>query len=371
MELTIAKKELSRALAGVVGIMSQKPTIPALAHVLLEATGNQLTIQGTDLELGVSYTLEQAVTRPGKVLVPGKKLFDIVREFPEADLTLKSEREKRLQLSQGRSRLQLNGLPSGEFAHPSPLKDARAFKVGAATMRAGIAGTRAVVTVSDNAPHLSGILVTTEDGWLTLVTTDTRRLARYRSKVNLNEEIRFIMPLKTADTLRGLWEAERELTVEQARSQAVFSGGGITLSTQLIEGNFPDYTRVIPDENNLLGLEVPREQFMAALRRIRQVVVQGRRIIRLEIKPNLLVVSGETAEVGAGSEEIEIAAAGATETVFFDPDYLLDGLRQLDEEEMVFMGINPDPDKPNVIRNIKNRQLLYLVMPMRGEATVT
>lgn len=366
MELTIAKKDIFPALGKVVNILNPKPTVPALAHVLIEATGEELRIQGTDLELGVKICRNNGATRSGRVLVPGRKFFEIIREFPEAEITLASERENTLRLAQGRIKMNLVGLKPDDFILPSPVKEPKKFNVGTVTLRGGINSTRAVVAVSDTSPQLSGIFLTTEDGWLTMVSTDTRRLARYRSKVNLKEEIRFIIPVKTADTIRGLWDEETELTVELGAKQVVFSGAGITLTSQLIEGAFPDYTRVIPDEDTLLGVEIPRENLIAALRRMKQIVSQGKNTVRVDVKPGMIIVSGEAPGVGEGQEEIEISYNGQGETVYFNPDYLLDGIRNLVEEETVFLGINPNPDKPNIIRNVKDNRMLYLVMPIKG-----
>ncbi|MCX5642233.1 MAG: DNA polymerase III subunit beta [Candidatus Omnitrophica bacterium] len=365
MEIKIQKRDLLSILNKVSGVLSPKPTLPVLNHILIEAGKGVLVVTGTDLELSVKITKETVVLKEGKVLTPGRKLLEIAREFPEAEVGLYSEKENRLRISQGKIVLNLVGLRVDDFPLTPKIKNPNQFKITAGNLKKTIIYTRPVVVFDENKPNLSGIFFTTEDGWLTTVTTDTRRLARHKTKTNLSADIKFILPIKTADAIKSLWEEATELDVNLGTNQIIFSGEGLVLTSQIIEGEFPDYNSVIPKENDLATATIPLAAFVATLRRIKQVVSTGKNLVRLDLRKNNLKVSGETAGVGEGAEEIDISYQGEPITLNFNPDYLLEGVKSLDGEEAFFFGLNHNPEKPSLIRSLKGADYIYLVMAMR------
>ncbi|MFA5393414.1 MAG: DNA polymerase III subunit beta [Candidatus Ratteibacteria bacterium] len=365
MEIKIQKRDLLSILNKVSGILSPKPTLPVLNHILIEAGKDGLIATGTDLELSVKINKEIAVLKEGKVLTPGRKLLEIVREFPEAEIGLYSEKENRLRISQGKIVLNLVGLRVDDFPLTPKIKNPVHFKISAGNLKKAITHTRTVVVFDENKPNLSGIFFTTEDGWLTTVTTDTRRLARHKTKTNLSTNIKFILPIKTADALKGLWEEGVELDINLGTNQIIFSGAGLVLTSQTIEGEFPDYNTVIPKEKDLSAATIPLPAFISTLRRIKQVVSSGKNLVRLDLRKNSLKVSGETAGVGEGSEEVDVSYQGEPVTLNFNPDYLLEGVKSLEGEEAFFFGFNHNPEKPSLIRSLKNTDYIYLVMAMR------
>ena len=365
MELKAQKKELTAILGKVIGVLNPKPTLPKLSYVLMDAAREMLTVTGTDLEISIRIVRPLNSTKEGKVFVPGRKLLDILREFPEAEIKLETEKETLLRLSQGRINLSLVGLKAEEFPQLAKIKNPSQFKVGSEVLKRALASTKPIVVVDENRPHLSGVLLTTEDGWLTAVATDTRRLARFKTKTNLASNIKFILPTKAAEIIRSVWEEETELDVNLGTNQAIFSGRDITLTTQIIDGNFPNYASIIPAEADLRPATVPVEGFLAALRRLRQLVSAGKNMVRLDVQPKIMRLSGEAAGVGEGSEDLEIDYQGEPITAYFNPDYLMDGLRPLEKETDFFLGLNPNVEKPSLLRPTKSGDYLYLIMPMR------
>ena len=365
MEIRIQKRDLLSILSKVSGILSPKPTLPILNHILIEAGKDGLIVTGTDLGLSIKITKETNILKEGKVLTPGKKLLEITREFPETEISFYSEKENRLRISQGKIALNLVGLRADDFPLTPKIKNPTLFKIGAGNLKKTISYTRPVVVFDENKPNLSGVFFTTEDGWLTTVTTDTRRLARHKTKTNLSTNIKFILPIKTADTVKGLWEDGTELDVNLGTNQIIFSGAGLVLTSQIIEGEFPDYNSVIPKEKDLSGAAIPLPAFVSTLRRIKQIVSAGKNLVRLDLRRNNLKVSGETAGVGEGAEEMDVSYQGEPLTLNFNPDYLMEGVRILEGEEAFFFGLNHNPEKPSLIRSLKNTDYLYLVMAMR------
>lgn len=365
MEIKIQKRDLLSILNKISGVLSPKPTLPVLNHILIEASKDGLTVTGTDLEINMKISKEMAVLKEGKNLTPGRKLLEIVREFPEAEVDLYSEKENRLRISQGRIVLRLVGLRVDDFPLIPKIKNPIQFRIAAGNLKKTITNTRPVVVFDENKPNLSGIFFTTEDGWLTTVTTDTRRLARHKTKTNLSTNIKFILPIKTADALKGLWEEGVELDVNLGTNQIVFSGAGLVLTSQIIEGDFPDYKTVVPKEEDLSVATIPLPAFVSTLRRIKQVVSSGKNLVRLDLRKNNLKVSGETAGVGEGAEEIDVSFQGEPITLNFNPDYLLEGVKSLEGEESFFFGLNHNPEKPSLIRSLRSADYFYLVMSMR------
>lgn len=200
---------------------------------------------------------------------------------------------------------------------------------------------------------------------MTTVSTDTRRLARHKTKTNLPTNIKFILPLKTADAVKSLWEEDVELDVNLGTNQVIFSGNKLVLTSQIIEGEFPDYAAVISKCDDLTTATVPLPLFVSALRRIKQVVSAGKNKVRLDFRKNTLKISGETAGVGEGAEEVDISYPGEPTTLNFNPDYLIEGVKPLEGEGEFFFGLNPNPEKPSLIKSSKNTDYLYLLMPMR------
>lgn len=364
MEVKITKKDLSVLLGKVVNILNPKPTIPVLSHILMETGKNRITVTGTDLEISIKLNKEIETIKEGRVLIPGRKLLEVIREFPEVEINLKSEKESQLNLSSGRINLTLVGLRVDDFPLIPKPKTPTQFKINTSTLKKCINCTKTTVVIDENKPNLSGIFFTTEDGWLTTVSTDTRRLARYRSKTNLTTNVKFILPLKTTDEIKNLWEEEKEIEVSLGSNQVIFSGEGITLTSQIIEGIFPDYTTIIPKESELLPVIVPLTGFISALRRMKQIVSAGKNMVKMEMGKNLLKISGETAGIGEGCEEVEVVYQGTPKTFYFNPDYLIEGVKNIEDEEEFFFGLNPNTEKPSLIKSTKQADYIYLAMPM-------
>ncbi len=367
MEIVIHKKWLVSLLSKAVNVLPSRPALPVLTHIMIEVADNEMTVCGTDLEVTVKLKQKfEGSAKNGKVVVPGKNLLEIARRFPETEIKLSSEKENKLQVSHEKIIFTLMGTKTDDFpVTPKSKETQQPFKISVATLKKMVGYTRSVAAPDENKPAISGVFFTTESGWLTAVATDTRRLVRYKTKSNLNREVKFILPLKTADILRGLWEEEGEVDVYPGENNCLFSGNQVTLTTQLIAGAFPDYTRVIPEEKDLTPLSLPTNLFQQALERINQIVAGGKNVIRIDLEPNLLKISGETAGVGAGMEELPVSYQQKPGTFYFNPDYLLDGVKKLEGEETFLFCFNPNPEKPNLLRKTTGDEYLYLVMPMR------
>ena len=365
MEIKIQKKDLLLILSKVVGVLNPKPTLPVLNHILFESNKNRFTITGTDLELSIKINKEiPNIIKEGKVLIPGKKLLEIIREFPEVEILLKSERENLIRISHDKINLSLVGLRVDDFPLIPKIKTPFQFKVNSTSLKKSIIYTRPIVVFNENKPNLSGVFLTTEDGWLTAVSTDTRRLARYKTKINLSTNIKVILPIRAADAARSLWEEDVELDVTLGSNQIILSSEDLALTSQIIEGEFPDYTTVIPKNEDMAAAAIPMAEFTSAVRRIKQVVSAGKNMVKLDFRKTLLRISGETAGVGEGLEEIGVAFEGDSAVTYFNPDYLIEGLKGVEDENEFIFGINRNPERPSMIRPAKSTDYLCLIMPM-------
>ena len=157
MEVKITKKDLSVLLGKIVNILNPKPTIPVLSHILMEAGKDKITVTGTNLEISIKLNKETETIKEGKVLIPGRKLLEVIREFPEVEIKLKSEKESHLNLSSGSINLTLVGLKTDDFPLIPKPKNLSQFKINTATLKKSINCTKTTVVIDENKPNLSGI----------------------------------------------------------------------------------------------------------------------------------------------------------------------------------------------------------------------
>ena len=368
MKLTIERKALVGVLGQVVGVLPARAALPVLSYVSIGAGFRKLAVRGTDLEVTAQAEAATDISEDGSVCVPGKKLFDLVRAFADEPLTLATAAEgkdRTLTVTQGRARVRLSGLDSGEFPISAPVEEKARFEVVAGVLREAVDRVKCAVVIDESRPSLSGIRFVVAGGVMTAVATDTRRLPIYTAALpNATGEAAFTLPLKAAGLLKSLWPGEGSVSVVCGDKVAVFAGGGASLTCQLIDGAFPDYTRVIPADDTLVRVELPRAEFTAALRRAAQIVRAGKNVVTVQFAPGQVVLTGETSGVGDVREEVATAYNGEPLEVVFNPDYLLDGVAGITGEQFVF-AVNRNAEKPSVLSATEGRDYRYLVMPMR------
>ncbi len=371
MKLTIDRAALLKALAHVQSVVERRNTIPILSNVLLQAGKGKLSLSATDMDLAVVETVPANAGKAGSTTAPAHTLYDIVRKLPDgAEVELEALPDKaQLVLRAGRSRFTLACLPVEDFPVMSDGDLPHSFSLAAGDLKALIDRTRFAISTEETRYYLNGIYLhaTTADGAAVLrgVATDGHRLARVQLALpeGAGKMPGVIVPRKTVGEIRKLLD-EHDGTVEISLSETKirFAVGPITLTSKLIDGTFPEYERVIPQNNDKI-MEVRCKEFAQAVDRVSTISTEKSRAIKLAMSKGALTLSATSPEAGSATEEIEVSYSAAPIEIGFNSRYLLDITEQIAGSEARFLMA--DAGSPTLVRDGADESALYVLMPMR------
>jgi DNA polymerase-3 subunit beta len=362
----IAKREaILGPLQAVIGVVERRQTMPILANVLLAAKGGRLAVTATDLEVELVATSEVDVQRAGEITIPGRKLLDICRALPEGveiNLTLEGER---MVVRARKSRFTLTTLPAAEFPTVDEINAQQTLKVPQKEFKRLLEKTHFSMAQQDVRYYLNGMLLETSAKVLRSVATDGHRLAL--CEVELAEGAKsgqqVIVPRKgVLELQRILGNEEHILEVSIGSNHVRVQIGDIRFTSKLIDGRFPEYGRVIPNNPPLIVSAV-REDLRQALQRAAILSNEKYRGIRFGVKPNALVIQSHNPEQEEAEEELEVAYDGPELEIGFNVNYLLDALAATEGLD-VQVGLT-DGNSSCLIRSSVDSTARFVVMPMR------
>ncbi len=371
MQLTIERAALLKALGHVQSVVERRNTIPILSNVRLQAEGGELKLTATDLDLAIVEGVAAKIGTGGAITAPAHTLHDIVRKVPdgaEIDLSFSSD-DQRLSLKAGRSRFTLSCLPSSDFPEMSEGALPHQFMVSASDLKQLIDKTRFAVSTEETRYYLNGIYLHVTDGGsgpvLRAVATDGHRLARLELPAPDGSRgiPGVIIPRKTVAELRKLIdEIDGDVGVALSDTKIRFSFAGATLTSKLIDGTFPDYTRVIPTGNDK-ALEVDSKLFAEAADRVSTISTDKTRSVKLALEPGRMTLSVTSPDNGTANEQLDVAYDGTAMEIGFNARYLLDILAQVDST--VVQVLLADAASPTLLKDAGGENALYVLMPMR------
>ncbi|MGA8049123.1 MAG: DNA polymerase III subunit beta [Burkholderiales bacterium] len=367
MLLVKAKRdELLGPLSSVSGIIERRHTLPILSNVLIDRGENALSFLATDIEIQITARSPLGQQGDASALTVGaRKLVDILRALPEnAEVTLQQQ-EKRLLVKTGKSRFTLQTLPAEDFPRLARPAGASAhFTLSQKSLRALIGLVQYAMAQQDIRYYLNGLLMLVEDGQLRLVATDGHRLAYASMKLDAElprQEV--IVPRKTIVELNKLlMDVEEEVKVEVSATQAAFNFGSIELVSKLVDGKFPDYTRVIPTQHKN-KLEIDRDVLRQSLQRAAILSNEKFRGVRWVLTRDSLKIVSSNAEQEEAQEEIEVSYDGDSLDIGFNVNYLLDVLNNVAGAKLeCAFG---DSSSSALLTFASVQDFKYVVMPMR------
>ncbi|MEM7422861.1 MAG: DNA polymerase III subunit beta, partial [Pseudomonadota bacterium] len=353
------------------GVVERKNTIPILANVLLEADGSRLSLRATDLDIEIIEDLPCTVETTGATTVSAHMLHEIVRKLPDgAQLNLHAEPSTgRLDVVAGRSRFSLATLPREDFPVMASSEYQCSYAVSAPVVRRLFDKSKFAVSTEETRYYLNGVYlhIAEEDGkpLLRAVATDGHRLARIDTDLPESAEDApgVIVPRKTVGELRKLLDDdETEVAISVSETKIRFSVEGLVLTSKVIDGAFPDYSRVIPAGNHK-RLEVDAAEFASAVDRVATVSQERSRAVKLAMEQDRLTLSVNSPDAGSAAEELVVAYGDDDLEIGFNAKYLLEIASQVDRENAVFMF--NDPNAPTLVREGDDQTAVYVVMPMR------
>ena len=364
MKLTASREALLKPLQAVIGVVERRQTMPILANVLLVAKDGQVAVTATDLEVELVATTEVDVGAAGEVTVPGRKLLDICRALPEdAEVSIGLSGDK-LSVKSGRSKFSLMTLPAAEFPTVEDINAGQTLTVSQATLAKLLDKTHFSMAQQDVRYYLNGLLLETGKKHLRAIATDGHRLALCEVELDDKKmpEQQVIVPRKGVLELQRLMGGGGDLEIELGSNHVRIQLEGIRFTSKLIDGRFPEYERVIPqDTSNQLTTD--RESFRGALQRTAILSNEKYRGIRLIIKSEGLLLQAHNPEQEEAEEEVEISYSGDDIEIGFNVNYLLDALGAIESEQIELAVV--DGNSSCLLREPGNDESKYVVMPMR------
>jgi DNA polymerase III subunit beta len=367
MILAKAKRdELLGPLSAVSGIIERRHTLPILSNVLIERAQDTLAFLATDIEIQIAARSTIAAPAEARAVTVGaRKLLDILRALPEgAEVTLQQQ-DKRLLVKAAKSRFTLQTLAAEDFPRlAKPAGESARFELEQKELRRVLSLVQYAMAQQDIRYYLNGLLMVVEEGTLKLVATDGHRLAFAALKLGAEvprQEV--IVPRKTVlELAKLLGESDDPVKIELSATQAAFSFGSVDLVSKLIDGKFPDYTRVIPTGHKN-RLQVTRESLRQALLRAAILSNEKFRGVRWVLADGSLKIVSSNAEQEEAHEELEVKYAGDALDIGFNVNYLLDVLNNVSGEaiECAF----GDSASSALITYASEKDFKYVVMPMR------
>ena len=364
MDFKVTKDALVEGIQIVQNAVSQKSSLPILSNVLLEAENNELKLTATDLDMGICATIPIQIEQAGAITVPAKKFFDIVKALPDAsEIIVSMKKNNFVTIKSGKAQIKIIGLPKDEFPQLPQFKDIDAITIEQSILKEMLNLTDFAISRDDTRYVLNGILLLISKDKVSMVATDGRRLANIikplPSKTLIDRSV--IVPSKTVQEVKRMLQEEGEVTIKFSDTQILFSFESCFVLSRLIEGEYPNYRNVIPEKSNK-EVVVGRETFLAATRRASIFTDQDSMAIKLNVTKKKMTISKNTPYLGEAKEEIEIEFSGNSDIeIGFNPRYLIDVLKSIQDEEIVF-ELN-DSNKPGVVR--RGDEYIYVVLPMQ------
>lgn len=365
MNIKINRDTLLKPLSSVSSIVERRHTLPILSNLLLEAKQDQVVLTATDLEMQISLSVQTAVGGELSTTVSAKKLLDICRSLPEnADITMATQ-ENRIQVKTGKSRFNLQTLPANDYPVMSKAASAgTTIRIGQKSLKRLFKQVEFAMAQQDIRYYLNGLLFEVNGSRLNVVGTDGHRLSFTSTELSTSyEKQEIILPRKTViELIKLLDESEEEVTIELANGQANFAFGDIRLISKVIDGKFPDYTRVIP-VGHQNSFTVDRMMILLSMQRASILSNEKYRGIRMVLSNNSLKLISTNSEQEEAEEELEINYAGSSLDIGFNVTYMIDVLNNVGSENVVFSFADANSSCLVTVENDSDYK--YVVMPMR------
>jgi DNA polymerase III subunit beta len=371
MKITVEQSTLLKSLAHVHRVVERRNTIPILSNVLMRAAGGSLQLKATDLDIEVVETMSAESGMDGAITVPAHTLYDIVRKLSDgSQVSLETGIDgAQMVIRSGRSRFTLQTLPEQDFPDMAASDLSHRFKVSSKELQRLIEKTQFAISTEETRYYLNGIYmhtVETDAGlMLRAVATDGHRLARSELPAPSGAAgmTGIIVPRKTvAEVLKLVADHDGDVAIELSTAKIRFLVGNLVLTSKLIDGTFPDYTRVIPVANDK-RMTVERAEFTRSVDRVSTISSERGRAVKLSAADGKLTLSVTNPDAGNAVEEIEADYDAASIDIGFNARYLLDIMGQLEGDTTLVKLA--DPSSPTLILDREGASTLYVLMPMR------
>lgn len=369
MELTVSKEGLIKGLSKSQSVVERRTSMPILSNVLLDAADGKLVVTATDLETSFQGSYEARISKPGRITVPARKLYEIVKELRSDDVYLKEKENQHLHLSAGRTNYDLVGLSAEDFPGLPEVDGIPELALGGKLLEEMIAKTIFSISQEDTRFNLAGLYIQKRqsDGehFLRMVSTDGHRLSLIDRKVEGLDDFALdkgvIVPRKGVSEMRKMAE-DGDLVLGLSQNYATVRQEEATLILRMQEGTFPDYEVVIP-KNTKRRCLVNRQEFSEVLRRVSILATDRFQGVKLDFKDGLLELVSQNPELGEARESLECDYEGEPFAVGFNARYFMDLCAAM-RSEVITLAF-ADENNPCLIKGEGDEGFLSVIMPMR------
>ncbi|MCK4648033.1 DNA polymerase III subunit beta [bacterium] len=374
MKINCLQEDLTRGIQTVGSAVAGRATLPILTNILLEAKKEKIELSATDLEIGIKCSVPAQVKKEGAITISAKRFSDIVRELPEGPIEMETE-DSQMKISSSGIFFKVLGLPAEEFPTLSGVESENRFSLDSQLLRGMVQKTIFANSRDETRYILNGSYLEMGTDRIIMTATDGHRLATisHRLEKGPKKKIGAIIPTKALNELNRLLEEPKKVEATIGENQISFSldplgpasqkqAGGIILSSKLIEGQFPNYTQLIP-KKSAKRLSLNREKLLKGVKRAALLADVRTGAVELLAYSNKLIIRSQTPQVGEAREEMDIDYSGEEIRTAYNARYILDILRNISSEE-VTLELN-DPLSPGVIRPVSDEVYLCVIMPMR------
>jgi DNA polymerase-3 subunit beta len=369
MEFSVRRSDLAKELQLVQGIVERKNSVPILSNILAEARKGELRISVTDLDVSLVCGCAAEVAEEGAVTLSARKLYEIVRSLPESDVKIRLEKDAWTRIRCERSEFRVAGLPREDFPTLPEGRAAKAASLPAGILRSLIQRTAFAITAEDARYYLAGALLLLEKDSAAMVATDGHRLAwvQRKTELKLSESQRVLIPRKAIAELARLIDEvgpDEAVGFQRSDTHLLFSVGGRTLASKMVEAQFPAFEKVIAVTGNK-KLSVGRELLLAAIRRVSLLSSERGKAVKLSVEAGKIELSASSPELGEARETIATDYQGEGAEIGFNAQYLVDFLQVVASDDVQIELT--DAESQGLFRPATgdDGEYRYVVMPMR------
>ncbi|WP_352418580.1 DNA polymerase III subunit beta [Proteiniborus sp.] len=363
MKIRIQQKDLSRCINVVQKGISSKSTLPILSGILLETEEGKLKLTGTDLEIGIKSSVNCEIIEEGTIVITSRIFGDIVRKLPDLPIDINVDENNNVHIICGNSKFNIIGQPSIDYPQLPEIFEGSYFEIPKDLLKSMIRQTIFAAAQDETRPILTGALFETSNNSASLVAIDGYRLAVKKVPVNVNEDIKVVIPAKTLNEVSKILEDDdTEVKISCTQGNVIFNFGDTIITSRLLEGQFLNYNDIIRNEYKL-KIRVKTRDLQECLERASLLAREGKNnLVKLDISDDRLVITSNS-EIGNVYEELPIELEGNDIRIAFNSKYILEGIKAIDSEEIVMDMISNV--NPCIIRPAEDNSYTYLVLPVR------
>jgi len=366
MKIKIEKDDLQKAISAVEGIVSNRNTLSILSNLLLEADKDELYLTASDLEIGVKAKISAQIDEPGSITIPAKKFSSMIRSMRSGGILFQSDANYKISITSevNKVKFTIMGAAAKDFPYIVQIPKMELFSLEQQMMKSLIQKTYFAVANDETRYVFNGIFVETKQSKLRFVATDGRRLAFAETEL-LNPIViseGMIIPSKAISELQKILTQQGEVLFNFSNNQLFLKISEIEMSCRLIQGKFPDYEKVIPSSPRQSAI-IQRGLFEEAVKRVSLMANETSHLIKLVFGVSILTIEAHTQDLGDAHEEIEINYSGDKISIGFNSTYILDVLKEVDDDEIYFKF--SDSEMPTIIQGTENQNYLCVIMPLK------